>query len=128
MSEMLLIEDVDTELLDKQRLQLSAALFDPEVREALGEKRAEALDGLLNMLDSWSDKRAEFFEPPVDWQPAETVLGVIKHEDWTWARNMRCKYIVMHVDTRDGRCLIRDRNQLRISLDDLRKQYTGEKS
>ena len=123
----MVLENVDTELLDKQRLQLAASLLDPVVVEALGKKREEALQGILTMLDAWSDKQAEFFEPPIDWQPAEDALAVIKHNYWTWARNQHCKYITLWVDTRDGRCLMRDRYQLRISMDDLRRQYTGVK-
>lgn len=125
MPDVLFIENVDTEELDRQRLQLAAALMDPKVCEALGKKREDALTGLLNMLDSWSDLRAEFFEPPIDWQPIEPILEMIKSDDWSWTRNMRCKYLALFLDTRDMRCLLRDRNQVRISLEELRRQYVG---
>lgn len=126
MNDFLVIENVDTEALDEQRLQLAASLLDPEVCKVLGEKRKEALEGLLNMLDSWSDDRAEFFEPPIDWQPVEPIIEMLGSASWTWVRNRRCKYVHLFVDTRDMRCLLRDRNQLRISMEDLRKQYTGK--
>jgi hypothetical protein len=122
-----IIEKVNTEKLEEQRLQLAAALLDPTVCQALGEKREEALQGILNMLDTWSDERAEFFEPPIDWQPAIDALAVVSHEEWIWALNQHCKYISLWVDTRDGRCLIRDRNHIRISMEELRRQYTGKK-
>jgi hypothetical protein len=126
MSDFLIIENVDTEVLDKQRLQLAAALLDPEVCAALGGKRLGALTGLLNMLDSWSDKRAEFFEPPVDWRSIDDVLKLLVDENWNWHRNQRCKYLALFLDTRDMRCLIRDRNQIRITLEEVAKQYTGK--
>jgi len=126
MSDLLVIENVDTEMLDKQRLRLVEALLNPDVCKAMGKKCEDALQGLLNMLDDWSDKRAEFFEPPVEWQPVETILELIQHKDWSWTRNRRCKYIALFLDTRDRRCLLRDRNHLRISLEDLQKQYVGE--
>ena len=52
----LVIEDIDLELLDQQRLTLAALLM---TQKAAGFSRAEkeALEGIQTMLDAWSDKR-----------------------------------------------------------------------
>ena len=46
----LTIPDVDFDLLEAQRLALVAAVWE------LDEDKASPLDGLVNLLDTWSDK------------------------------------------------------------------------
>ena len=48
----LIIEKVDLELLEKQRLDLIKLSSRPDIK-------SDSLDGVLSMLDAWSDKRAE---------------------------------------------------------------------
>jgi hypothetical protein len=52
----LVIENVDFGLLDKQRLALLRALMGGGCPDPGDE---ELLDGLLNMLDDWSDSHQE---------------------------------------------------------------------
>ena len=53
----LVIENVDYKQLDKQRLILAEFLMS---KHRLSKKRVDALNGILNMLDFWSDK--EYFK------------------------------------------------------------------
>ncbi len=70
-----------------------------------------------------------------EWISIEEIIEVTSSKDWTWMKNSRCKYLNIRMDTRDGHCLISDRNNERISLDQLRYQIgvkssppdTGEK-
>lgn len=42
---------------------------------------------------------------------------------WEWFANSRCKYVELRVDMRDGGCIIRDREGVRISPEELAQQY-----
>lgn len=59
------------------------------------------------------------------WDHIKDVLPVIedmRRKKWSWAMNSRCKYIELRIDTRDGGCIIMDRDGERISLDQLKRQ------
>lgn len=43
------------------------------------------------------------------------TLKAISRGDWYWGANSRCKYIEIRLDTRDGGCLLYDRERVRIS-------------
>jgi len=58
----------------------------------------------------------------IKWSPAQEVLDIVSNEDWCWGRNSKCKYIDLRIDTRDGHCVIQDRNGVVISLDDVKYQ------
>lgn len=58
------------------------------------------------------------------WIPLEQVLEAIRG-DWMWIRNSRCKYVDIRVDTRSMHCVIYDRDRVRITLDELRYQYSS---
>lgn len=60
--------------------------------------------------------------PPDPWVPLSEVLAILNDPRWTWVRNARCKYVDLRVDTRDMKCLIRDRDGLVITLHDLSRQ------
>ena len=66
-----------------------------------------------------------------EWIPIEDVLNVIekskdkKSADWTWVMNSKCKYISLRIDMRDGHCLILDRHDNPITLEQLQYQYNG---
>lgn len=53
----LVIHGVDFDLLENQRLRLTAAI-DAAQRGGASEGTLEALAGIQNMLDDWSDERA----------------------------------------------------------------------
>ena len=57
MKQRLIIDNVDFDLLEKQRKILNKAFYTGNVQQA---KPLKALRGILNMLDSWSDNR--FYE------------------------------------------------------------------
>jgi len=51
------IKDVDPILLGKQRLALAGILSQARAYEYLTSYEMSAMEGLLNMLDSWSDSQ-----------------------------------------------------------------------
>lgn len=53
MSQTLVIKDVDLDLLEQQRISLGRRMLGLTLTEA----DEENLQGLMNMLDDWSDKR-----------------------------------------------------------------------
>lgn len=58
------------------------------------------------------------------WLRLEDVLAVIRDPAWCWARNWRCKYIGVRMDTRTrtNLCVIYDRSGKPITLDELKFQ------
>ena len=53
----LIINNVDLDLLEQQRLMLSVVLDRLNITPGVTPDEIEALEGILNMLDSWSDNR-----------------------------------------------------------------------
>ena len=45
---------------------------------------------------------------------------------WNWMRNPRCKYVQLRIDMRDGGFVILDRDNQRITFDELKYQYRRE--
>lgn len=63
-----------------------------------------------------------------EWDHVDDVLAVIERMrsgEWYWGSNSRCKYIELRIDTRDGGCILRDRESVRISPAQLAKQLNG---
>lgn len=59
------------------------------------------------------------------WIDLQRITELLKSE-WCWTKNVKCKYIELRIDMRDGHCLIKDRNGTEISIRDLEYQ-SGEK-
>ncbi len=57
------------------------------------------------------------------WIPIKEILEVTSSTDWSWVANSKCKYLNIRMDTRDGHCVLSDRNGNSLSLDDLKYQY-----
>jgi hypothetical protein len=55
------------------------------------------------------------------WVELSEVLNNLFH-GWSWARNNRCKYVTLRLDTRSMRCLIYDRDGNPITLSELARQ------
>jgi len=54
----IILENVDSDLLEKQRLALVRVLFYAEdLSRAACKKDLDLVTGILHMLDDWSDKR-----------------------------------------------------------------------
>lgn len=53
------------------------------------------------------------------------TLKAISRGDWYWGANSRCKYIEIRLDTRDGGCLLFDRERVRISPEQFAHQSHG---
>ena len=53
------------------------------------------------------------------WDDIEPVLAAIKSKRWSWYRNPRCKYIDIRIDMRDKKCIVKDRNGVRINPKDV---------
>ena len=53
---------------------------------------------------------------------AQEVIDVVSAKEWTWSRNHHCKYISLRIDTRDGKCIIKDRHGEVITLDEVKRQ------
>lgn len=71
---------------------------------------------------------AEPVQPNRDWDHIDDVLPVIelmRSGKWVWGENMRCKYVEVRIDTRDGGCIIKDRHDVRITPAELVKQFDG---
>lgn len=67
-------------------------------------------------------------QPNRDWDHIDDVLPVIelmRSGKWVWGENMRCKYVEVRIDTRDGGCIIKDRHDVRITPAELVKQFDG---
>jgi hypothetical protein len=63
-----------------------------------------------------------------DLQELDEVINTIKllssgANFWSWARNWDCKYVDIRIDMRDGGFVLRDREGVRINLDQLKWQY-----
>lgn len=61
-------------------------------------------------------------DQPVEWVPVADALAIIQDPRWSWAQNASCKYVSLRIDTRDGKCLISDRDDNRITLKQLSRQ------
>ena len=60
------------------------------------------------------------------WDHIDDVLKVVKLAQqnlWCWSRNSACKYINVRIDMRDGGCLLHDRDNKRIGVEQLAYQY-----
>lgn len=89
-----------------------------EAARLLEAARALPVDGL----------DAEPVQPNRDWDHIDDVLPVIelmRSGKWVWDENMRCKYVEVRIDTRDGGCIIKDRHDVRITPAELVKQFDG---
>lgn len=51
------IENVDLADLEEQRKQLIRIIMDDSILSTMDEKQQDALQGLVHMLDAWSDDR-----------------------------------------------------------------------
>lgn len=112
-TETITIKGVDPTLLNSQRLALAAHLM--EHGSAMPTSLYEALDGVLNMLDAWSDdRRVDLPAQHSHWFPKEgavypkgaiTVIG--------WADNNR--YIQF---AKDGYCQV-----YRLAVDDFHERF-----
>ncbi len=54
---------------------------------------------------------------------ASKAKSPIKDRVWSWTKNSECKYIDIRIDMRDGGFILRNRNDKRIELKDLKFQY-----
>lgn len=44
------------------------------------------------------------------WDHVDSFIDVyekMKRKEWSWVRNMDCKYVELRIDMRDGGCIIR---------------------
>lgn len=114
-------------------------LYKDEVWEKIGREDMGNLSNLNDATHVGLDEKVELLSmtphskydgglPPSDWVPLADVLQIIRSTQqnggrWTWARNAHCKYLDIRLDTRDGRCLLRNRDGKSITLDDLKRQY-----
>ncbi len=56
------------------------------------------------------------------WITLSSVLSIIQNKNWSWVRNSACKYINLRIDTRDFKCLLSNRDDQEITLEDLSRQ------
>jgi len=69
---------------------------------------------------------ADFFRDGRDITPFNKLaewLTSVSEKRWTWARNSRCKYVTIKIDTRSGAYRIEDRDGSPISFAELSHQY-----
>lgn len=63
------------------------------------------------------------------WDKIEHFLSILKkmkNKEWSWHRNMDCKYVTIRVDMRTGHCIISDKEGNRISPAQLAWQYSQD--
>lgn len=63
------------------------------------------------------------------WDSIEDVIAILRKvatREWTWSRNTECKYLDLRLDMRDGGCIIKNREGVRISPEYLAWQYSKE--
>lgn len=66
------------------------------------------------------------------WHPKSELAHLIDQilrltedgNDLSWMRNSNCKYVDIHIDMRDGGFVLMDRERNRISLEQLKWQYS----
>lgn len=62
-----------------------------------------------------------------EWVPLDKIIRILKKSNWSWVRNPKCKYIGLRIDTRDNRCLIQNRYEEDIGLEELEYQQDSNK-
>jgi hypothetical protein len=80
------------------------------------EKNGKFTTAEKTKMNSW-DKLEDFLE----------VYAKMSSGEWSWACNTQCKYVDLRVDMRDGGCIIKTRDGVRIGPDRLAWQYSKEK-
>ena len=63
------------------------------------------------------------------WDQLEDFLVVynkMKAKEWVWFKSMDCKYVDLRIDMRDGGCIIKNIDGVRISPEQLAWQYSKE--
>jgi hypothetical protein len=53
------------------------------------------------------------------------ILQLARSGKWSWCENTNFKYINVRIDTRDGGCILMDRNGKRADISDFEKQPYG---
>lgn len=80
----LVITGVDMALLEEQRKVLNEK-FDSLCQAGASKEALEALQGLLAMLDHWSDQHyyqtADGFDPGATWTPEEALEAIVANRD-----------------------------------------------
>ena len=59
----------------------------------------------------------------MEWVSLSEVIDVLNDPEWEWWRNSKCKYLVIRLDMRDGKCLISDRNGKPLTVEELKAQF-----
>lgn len=92
----------------------------------------EKVIAILAGVDSDRQEKEPGSNLHVGWAPFEAVRLVVEDAiegRWSWHSNIRCKYIELRVDMRDGHCIIKDRNGSPLTIEELQSQkIEGEPS
>lgn len=84
--------------------------------EMKGEYDEDALERYLSSLPPWIE-----FQSAVDF-----IKQILDDPNWSWGKNMDCKYVSLRVDMRDGKVLLQNRNGKGIRIEDVKYQYKRE--
>lgn len=93
------------------------------------KKRIRELEGLVGgevdveyeakiARNSWEQSVFDNIIPAI-----QETLDKVKKREWSWSRNMSCKYVDIRIDMRDGGAIMYSGGGGRISTDQLRYQY-----
>ena len=63
------------------------------------------------------------YTPPIPCPELAKWLAAVGDGRWIWARNPKCKYVTLKIDTRRGAYAMEDRDGNPITLDDLLHQF-----
>jgi len=81
----------------------------------------KALDKFNNPVEK-KDKKNKGNHRWVDVNEVVNVVNKAKNDEWNWTKNIRCKYINVRIDMRDGACLVFDNDKKPITVNELLKQ------
>ena len=64
-----------------------------------------------------------------EWVPFSGILAVLnkaRWKCWSWSKNTRCKYIIVRIDMRNQKCILRDQDGKPLTLKELEYQYESK--
>lgn len=64
-----------------------------------------------------------------EWENLDDLVASVKSKlegKWSWTGNMRCKYVSIRVDMRDGKAILLDKDGKRITEEEFARNHREE--
>lgn len=87
--------------------------------------RIDMRDGHAYAGDKMVHSEVEGLSGPTPVDEIKKVISLMKEDKWTWLANSKCKYISVLVDKTEQRCVLFDRDDNIITLDQFKYQYSS---